>query len=79
MPCDMMSGATSGDFAWGAAQDAQRDIRALTQRVAELEQALCGLCQMLERDGLPPELTSKHPQLQQWFERHKKRPGCEAG
>lgn len=79
MPCNMYDGATSGDFAQSTADQAQADVRALTRRVAELEQAMCGLCQMLERAGLQPELADKHPQLQAWFDAHRRVPGCQAG
>jgi hypothetical protein len=81
MPCNIMSGWTpTPDYAAERmAREADLKIGELTRRVAELEQALCGLCQMLERAGLQPELTDKHPQLQAWFDAHKARPGCEAG
>jgi hypothetical protein len=77
MGCNMMGDASNGDFAWSAAQDAQKDVSELMRRVAELEQALCGVCQTLERDGLPSELQNKHPLLQQCFDKHKRQPGCE--
>ncbi len=79
MPCNMHDGANRGDFAKITANNAKRDVEALTLRVAELEQALCGLCQMFDSIGHPSALPAMHPQLRQWFEKHKRRPGCEAG
>jgi hypothetical protein len=78
MGCNMYEGVTSGDFAASDARDAKNQVRLLNERVAELEQALCGLCQMLRRDGLPPELADLHPQLEAWFEAHRQKPGCAA-
>lgn len=64
MPCNMMGGSSSGDFAWN-------DVRRLEKRVAELEQAMCGVAQML-MDLAPPEL---HPEIAQWWEKHQKQIG----
>ena len=77
MPRDMYGGATSGDFAKESANQARGELQVLTQRVAELEEALCGLCQMLQRRHVPYPLANTHPQLQKWFEQHKVKPGCE--
>lgn len=71
MPCNMMQGA-AGDMAHAAAQDANR-------RVAQLEEALCGLCQMLSETKDPKLKKKLHPQLQSWFDAHKQKPGCQAG
>lgn len=64
MPCNMMEGATSGDFALSETND-------LRKRVAALEEALCGLCQMMDE-------IQMHPQLRHWFQDHKRKPGCSA-
>jgi hypothetical protein len=69
MPCDMYRGATSGDF---ASNKADR----LEIRIAELEQALCGLCQQLSTEYGPNLGRVLHPQLQAWFEKHRDKPGC---
>lgn len=74
MPCSSSEGMT-----WSP-NDAE--VRRLEERVAELEQALCGLCQMMcpSPDGKPPALSAwpVHPQLETWFNKHRRKPGCEA-
>jgi len=42
----------------------------IEKRLFELEEALCGFCQSI------PDEKFMHPQLKDWFERHKKRKGC---
>jgi hypothetical protein len=64
MPCDM--GMTGADVAFS------NSLTAL-DRIARLEEALCGLCQTLEKNG-----ATMHPQLQAWFDEHKKKAGCSA-
>lgn len=71
MPCDM--GMSSGELALSEARDNERKTKTLESRVAFLEQSICGLCQQLEYSNV-----QLHPQLKQWFEDHKKQPGCEA-
>lgn len=62
MPCDMMSGATSGDFAQSA-------VDRLAKRVAAIEEALCG---MIKTD---PAKALSHPAVRSWWEHHCKQPG----
>jgi hypothetical protein len=68
MPCDTYAGHTSGDTANDRAHNLER-------RVSDLESALCGLCQDIWNNG---QGFTLHPQLQAWFEKHKRNPGCEA-
>lgn len=72
MPCNMYDGVTSGDV---AAAGADNKAREALQRIAELEQALCGLCQMIATDA---EEIPMHPQLKSWFDKHQQKPGCAA-
>jgi len=76
MPCDMgmtpeSVNAEQARRANRMAATANRRTSSLEDRTAELEQALCGLCQMLQRRNI--EL---HPQLAIWFENHRQQPGC---
>lgn len=66
MPCDMGMGSDRSDYTARRVAD-----EALT-RVAKLEEAMCGLCQMIE-DG---KLGFWQPQLSKWFDEHKEKPGC---
>lgn len=78
MPCDM--GMTGSAVAMHNAFEAREAAAKLERRIAELEQAMCGLCQQLESqhrlNGFPQPM---HSQLQVWFDKHKQRPGCTAG
>ena len=64
MPCS--SGQWDSGPSWG-------DLREVKERISSLEEGLCGLCQMF--DG---QITL-HPQLETWYEKHKKQPGCSVG
>lgn len=80
MGCNMMGGEGAA-AAWAqnnaarasdAADQALKRCVQLELRVAELEQALCGLCQSAfngKRLG--------DTELAAWFERHKAKPGCD--
>lgn len=72
MPCNMMDGCAPPS---GMDHQERKAFESLTQRIAELEQALCGLCQMIDTDA---DEIPMHPQLQAWFEKHKAKPGCDA-
>ncbi len=76
MPCNMMSDATSADFAMGKAHDLERELR-------KVEAMLCGLILSLTRDN--PDITGllsrvdyarsgvTRAELEQWWESHRKR------
>jgi hypothetical protein len=59
MPCDSMSGASSGDFAWS-------EVRDLKKVVDELTAVVCEACRIFEADGRPMP-----PVLAAWWEKHK--------
>jgi hypothetical protein len=72
MTCDMMRGYEPPS---GMTPTEARDSQLMVQRVAELEQALCGLCQMMERPAWD-KLMPMHPELQTWWDKHRVQPGC---
>jgi hypothetical protein len=69
MPCNSSDGM--GD-AYREDPQACAAVESLEQRIAGLEEALCGLCQSYKFDFM------MHPQLRAWFEKHKGKPGCVA-
>ena len=77
MGCDMMRGYDLGSVAADDVRHLKRNIvEPLVKRVAELEEAFCGFCQMLDSDLGAPAM---HPQLREWFDKHKQHPGCNYG
>lgn len=59
--------------------EARQHAKRIEMRVAELEQALCGLCQMMEAANRAGDSVEIHPQLQAWFDKHRSKPGCVSG
>lgn len=75
MPCSSSEG--QGSYQWSD-HPTTENFKRLEKRTAELEQALCGLCQQLTATNDPTITRSLHPQLQAWFDAHRQLPGCEA-
>lgn len=73
MPCDMMSGATSGDFARASVEDLRRSHVDLVKKVAMMEEAMCAMTRMLRDHGL-----TLYPEVDRWFRKHVRSPGCGA-
>jgi hypothetical protein len=68
MPCDMMSGITSGDTAQMGVDQLRREVQDLRERVASLEQAMCAVMKMHLQ-------MSSASDLRTWYQAHIQRRG----